>query len=829
MSSRPKKKKRRRGQAKRRSPDDYFASGPFEFARFGRMTYSRSRVSLEEWQEANARMALDLPKITSEIDALVTRIADSVSRLPPERLLQRAWWEHASLVIGLGGKDEEVQDFDRLIAMRMIDYVQSVIASVQPVLPHPLDVPDEEWVALRNDVTMLFRKLTFEYQIILTAHRRASVPDFDMELEDFRVRAEMLWIAVRGERYQVHERQALEDVISPHAEVLLRLFGIDSQTLADGLDRMLHKLTIGLHDVLHAMKEFREELNRRLELSAEHPDVELETLRATVFEDPDLAARWEQVGGELFDLDLFDVEKVTGLPAALIDKLAWSPGEEEEFFAPGSIRGWPLRVWPTMKRPFIRLGGRVLAFDLCSLFDNVYRVLQRVILRLAPDYKDAWNERQKAVSEALPFRYIESLLPGARILRSLFYRAKSSSGATEWYECDGILIYDDHLFIVEVKAGAFTYTSPATDLAAHVASLQNLVRNPAVQGNRFLKYLESAHEVPVSDGNHDEIARLRRADFRHVTVCAVTLDPFTELAARGRHLRKVGVDIGEGAVWVLSVDDLRVYADLFDNPLVFLHFVEQRMQAAQSELVDLDDELDHLGLYLRENNYSMLASHLVQSKPTKLRFDGYRTPIEEYYSAIARGEEASLPKQQMPARLAEIIQVLGTYPLSGRSEIVSVLLDSNGEYRATIANMIDQQLRDNAALQRARPFSTHGDHGLTLFTWSPPVSRDAALARNHTMVALVAAGETSRLLLELEYSTHDILLAVHWRRLSLAGLSDAEVTVVKAKAAALRSKRVADARKLGKIGPNDSCPCGRGKKYKRCCRPSALAITMSRR
>ena len=66
-----------------------------------------------------------------------------------------------------------------------------------------------------------------------------------------------------------------------------------------------------------------------------------------------------------------------------------------------------------------------------------------------------------------------------------------------------MLIYHDHLLIVEVKAGAFTYTSPATDLTAHIASLQNLVRNPVVQGKRFLKYLESAPNVPISDDIHD--------------------------------------------------------------------------------------------------------------------------------------------------------------------------------------------------------------------------------------------------------------------------------------------------------------------------------------
>ena len=684
MSKRSKKKKYRKGKTKGHSPDDYFAVGPFEFARFGRVTFGRSRASLEEWRKAQAEWALDLSRIRSEIDALVTRIADRVSHLPPERLLQRGWWEHKSLLLGLS--DKEMSDFDQLTAIRMIDYIQSVIASVQPNLPYRTDVPEEEWVALRKDVETLFRRLNLDYQISLTAHRRAADPNLDMNMEEFRYRAEIHWMNIRGERYHIYERQALEDVIGPHSDVLVRLFGIDSQTLVGGLDRLLQKLTAGLRDAVLGLKEFREAvLNRLSKLAIDRSDAGVDELRTFVFEDSDLSARRDELGGELFGFDLFDVKKVTGLPDALVDELAWSPGEDQEFFAQGDFRGWPLRVWPTMKRPFICLGGRVLAFDVFTLFDNFYRVLQRVIFRLAPEYKETWNTRQKALSEALPFRYLVRVLPKARVIRPVFYKTQSRTGSVEWHECDGLLIYDDHLMIVEVKAGAFTYTSPANDLPAHLASLQNLVRKPAVQGKRFLEYLEFGPNVPVYDKSHNQIDRLSRSDFRYVTVFAVTLDPFTDLAARGRHLRKVGIDIGEGAVWVLSIDDLRMYADLFDNPLVFLHFVEQRMRAAQSELVDVNDELVHLGLYLRENNYSMYASNLVQLESTHLTFDGYRTPLDEYYDAVFRGEVGSLPRQKVPARIAQIIKFLGASTLRGRSRIVSFLLDSSADYRDTIA------------------------------------------------------------------------------------------------------------------------------------------------
>ena len=62
---------------------------------------------------------------------------------------------------------------------------------------------------------------------------------------------------------------------------------------------------------------------------------------------------------------------------------------------------------------------------------------------------------------------------------------------SQWYEADGLITYDDHLFVIEVKAGAFTYTSPATDLPATIQSLRGLVLSPASQGGRFVDYLEA--------------------------------------------------------------------------------------------------------------------------------------------------------------------------------------------------------------------------------------------------------------------------------------------------------------------------------------------------
>jgi preprotein translocase subunit SecA len=761
-----------------------------------------------------ARMAEHFPTVVAEIDALVSSIAGQIARLPPDRLLHRAWWEYAAIVVGLRRK--KGGDLDQLAATRMVDYVQSVIASVKPAI-YAEEVGDDDWNKLKADVTTLFSRLRFEYQMCLTAHRKTQAPDLDMELERFRVRAEMLWLNIRGKRYHVHERQALLEVLAPHSDVLVKLFSIDATTLADELDKVLAKLTRGLADAMQGLVAFRDDtLDRLEELGGDHPELNLDALRDKVFEDKDLAARRERVWGELFGMNLFDVAKNTALPQGLLDELSWSPGEDAEFFAPGDFCGWPLRIWPIMKRPFIRLDGRIFCFDIFSLFDNVYRVLRRVIVHREPSYGGTWNDRQKTVSEELPFAYLGRLLPGARIYRPVYYRWAAGRGPAQWQEADGLLVFDDHLLVIEVKAGAFTYTSPANDLPAHLDSLRNLLQAPARQGSRFVDYLESAAEVPIADADHSEIGRLRRGDFRHITICAVSLDAFTTLAARAQRLAPLGIDVGHRAVWSLSIDDLRVYAELFDNPLIFLHFIEQRVRAGLSKYVDLNDEMDHLGLYVAQNNYSQFAAELMADGFDRLGFDGFRTPIDDYFSAVVRGEAPTLPRQAMPPLFAEIIGFLARSNEPRRSELASFLLDAAGDLRDTLAAAIEQALRENKQLHRARPLSVYGGTAMTLYVWSPSAPRLGREAEQHTRAVLIANDETSRRLVELEYTEDSVLVGAQMKHVSLAGLANAELERIKEASLSLLRKRVDQARAKGKIGRNETCPCGSGKKFKRC-------------
>ena len=519
-------------------PDNPFVAGHFQYARFGEHVGFRLNENSIEFQARLERTAARFPQMIAEINARVSRIATLIARHQPEQLLLRAWWEYflVSTTFDEGDQREDV----KAAAGRMIEYIQSVIAAVQPAVPYYEELTDKEWATLTEEVDLLFKGLTNDYQFYLIAHNRVNDPNYDPKVDEFRYLAEVYWINVRGKRYEVHQKQAFLDVLKPHSEVLIRLFGIDSETLVNEIGKIHSSLATGHFQAMSDLECLRKEtLDKVKNLSDETGNTDLAKLRKRVFEDSDLAGRASRISERLFAFDVFDVTRVSELPCGLLNELTWSPGEDKEFFAPGDLVGWPLRILPTMKRPFIRLNGRVLCFHLHSLFDNFYRVLQRAILRIKPDYRETWNIRQQNISEKLPFTYLERLLPGALVHRNVRYQWDAGSGKKQWYETDGLLIYEDHLFVIEVKAGAFTRTSPSTDLPGHINSLKGLLAHPALQGNRFVDYLESEGEVPIYIANNVKTVYLRRCHFRRITLCAFTLDAFTELVVHFASLYQV--------------------------------------------------------------------------------------------------------------------------------------------------------------------------------------------------------------------------------------------------------------------------------------------------
>ena len=148
--------------------------------------------------------------------------------------------------------------------------------------------------------------------------------------------------------------------------------------------------------------------------------------------------------------------------------------------------------------------------------------------------------------------------------------------------------------------------------------------------------------------------------------------------------------------------------------------------------------------------------------------------------------------------------------------LASFILDAAGDHREKIAKAIDDALEDHKRLGRVRPFSSYGEHAFTVFTWSPFVPRNASDALTFTRNIVGLSGEGGRLLIEIECDSGGAIVDVHWTWVSLIGLPSEKAAQHLEAGRRLARRRVELAKASGKIRVNEQCPCGSGKKYKRC-------------
>lgn len=759
------KRKKLTGIASKRrvAPDEFFERGPISLSLFGNLTVGQSSWQPDQFKEFQKRLAGELPRIASEIDALIAEASGLVAATEPLSLLHRAWWERAAAYIGINSEIEIHKEHAH--KQRMIDYVQSLIAATPPAARQEA-ASEEAWGRLSTLVAYIFEKLNPWYFISEGAQRRAADPTVNEAAEEFRFRSQIIWCNVTGAQYQVHHIQALRELLIPQSDIIRAAYGISGEQLCDELAKIWHSLTMGISDAFTAMNEFRLE-----SLAALESDIAAGLVGSGSFTEQlntsisrhNLDQKRDDAVGLFFGMDLFDLQKITALPQQFLEDFSWAPGEEKTFLADGDLRGWPLRIWPTFMRPFVKADGKYYCFDQTVLFDHFFRQLEKRIYQMGERTKQVWIATRKEVTESLPFEYLARILPQARQFREIYYPLSEDGKKSKLYETDGILMYDDHLFVIEVKSGAFTYTDPTSDFEAHMKSLGALLADPAKQGSRFLKYLRSADEVPLFDSNGKELVRVRHGDFRQVTVCAISLDPFTEVAAQTQRVHEIGIEIGSEPVWALSLDDLRVYADIFTNPLEFLHCVEQRKVAFASDKLELDDELDHLGLYLKHNHYSKHVEVALGGPNSRVRVLGYRQKIDEFFSARLRDASTETPlKQDMPPLMSELLKLLARSTKPGRSDIASHVLDLAGEWRKDLFDHASQEMA-RSDHSRPRPFSTTGEVRITLVPWTKHWGApEKGALLDHIKAMLLLHGEADRHLLELGFDDGGRLVDADW-------------------------------------------------------------------
>lgn len=754
------------------------------------------------------------------MEAEASRLKDIILRQPAHDLLAYLWSilqmnaMYDSEEPAAPGPDEQAE---RNQILATLEYAHAVWSCFPPIVDGTTAHLDEGQVSEAIELVGRLRTTALCHSIASSSGASGHFGEATGLIE---FSAKSAWILIRGNRYQVLEEEFFKYVLAPHDAALREVYGLGSADVAAGVQAIATSMREGLNTAIETVQKH---MDSTYQLADEQGLPLSEALSRARELDP---TGFNDLGGAIEDMlrgGLCNLSRHTRLPTALLDDLAYSRGENSEFFSDGPFSGTPLRTLPARIRPLIHLADGYYATDGQFVRDSAYRALERGVTARLPSYRDEWNKRQKSLTESAFHDIFADQLRGSLVFREVYYK---NAVTGHWTEADAVIVLDDVLLHVEAKAGIGVMHSPATLFESHVRVIQNLIAKAHEQATRFFEYLASADEVTLyarEGGQFVEVHRLALAGFRLAVPIGLTVESFTPFSAMCKVMPSITPLLGTYPFVSMSVDDLFVLNRFLPSSGELMHYLEVRQIVAGLRGGRLFDEVDHLGAYIAKNRFDItLRKQLAEAKA--VTWDGFSGEIDRYFSRDHWLNE-SPPRQVFPAVLQQALDLLERSRTPGWLAVDATIRDLDDSGRADLATRLNE-LAGSLREYPRRWFLTSGDRVRTLVVW---LFREDAPLPHHDVVR---QGEIAALATDTE-NAHVLCLSVAPDgRLSSAqaftvkrppdvrGDLDAlrlEAKALKARTSSISYNRDGANQHVGRtLGRNDPCWCGSGAKLKRC-------------
>lgn len=673
---------------------------------FNSISSLRSKYSDTEIKKQAIALSEQFELVKNEIDSDIDAIIERLSHCDPLRTLVIATDLVMVPMINKVSESQITPGISQIV--RYIEYAQSIFVT------HKLN--DKGYIFADDDY--IFKTLSmiedlYNKSIIFVNYLAAKLyvdGQFSDEEIDYIVESYQMSF-VRGNRYRFQQLKNIKVLLQPHSEELFKLYGVTSDDLLRGLQELEVSLSSGKVD---ALSQFCMESDITTNL-----DDLGEYLKKIQF-DPGNSL-WT-LFDKYFGVALYDVKQVTGWPDSFISKLSFELGElsTTDKKSNSDYDNWPFVDLPVQKKPFINIDGITYCFDYYNLFDNIYRVIQKIIKESDSSYATKWALFQQEASENLVANMFRKLLPGSEVYLGNYYPDENHT--KQYDENDILIIYDTCVLIIEVKAGSFTYTPAATDFQAHIKSLDALIKKADYQCNRTLNYInrcERANFYKTNSKKSDLKFYLDKKKYNYFFTFCITVDNFNAVEAKIDKAHFLNINSGTLAV---SVDDLDIYTEFFDSPLIFLHYLKHRQAASNNSILYLNDELDHLGLYIKHNDYNGYVSSYVTDKEQLVAF-GYRRDLDAYFAGIHDDRlKIEKPKQIVPERIMQILIFLESKQIPRRVDFANFLLDMSDKARRDLNGFISYVVEREKLIKSMCPFALEGDFFMCCFVMIPRIT-----------------------------------------------------------------------------------------------------------
>lgn len=728
--------------------------------------------------------------LEKELETKFKEVLEKIKKVSPYQLLSNALnlFKQNQLLY----QNEEVLTENSVVNMKFnYEFIQLLYTTIKEEELKIEDYNDAiffEIIKLVDDIHVLLQQIMF--MKTLNKDDKFSLEEKEYIYDDFNR------LIITGKRYDIFEEIHHKDILSPLKDFFEDQYNFEIDEVYEGIHEIKYQFVFGLDKVTKEMGDLIDVYSER-ELSEEEK------------------IKFAEQTYQIFGLELRNVNKICKWPEKFIDIFSLKLGDNSDILSGINFNNIIDLYSQINRKPIIKLQENYYCLNPQRLCDNIDRIIMKDLFEKASNKKQEIIKLISDNCEKLTANMFKKIMPNALIDLKNYYKID-----TGYAENDLLIEYDNNLIVVEIKSGSFTPDVAYNNIDSHIESLKNLLVKSDTQSYNFVETLKNNGTLTIYEDNrqNSKIKRtLKYSDYNKIYRISVTLEAFNEIESRAEKINILNLNKD---IIVMCLDDLRVYSDYFENNLSeFFHYLNQRVKATRNKKIYLNDELDHLGLYIDYNDYVLTINNIAKKGKNiqNVIFDNPRIDIDEYYnSKFFNGLETPKPVQNFPKHMQDIINFCNNNYIANSSVLTNSILRLSGEDREKIFNRnIELLINTNILQNRYKIFSFSGDVSFFFICLKneDDFSIEAIEKRFYSNMYLSKIDKSYAVF--IYYDKTQKISNILIKLLALSCIDNMEEIITCSEDVG-KSRVILPIKKI-KIGRNDQCPCGSGKKYKYCC------------
>jgi len=573
--------------------------GPITITRDGRYVHFKSDFTADEFKKYREFLKVNRKTLKKKINLSINRLLKLIEKFDPLFFLIPI------SIKNIFGSPELYKETTHEGKECYVEYVQSLILS--QFYKKKINKPSDHKIRY-------FEKIIEDlFQNILWFYTFENVEEkYDKVESELRLLSIIKYIFVRGESIIEHHLEMIKDIFSDHDTFLKTNFGMDTSQILEAINEVELQLNGNMEDEIKPLLLYMELKDRQLKhgTTDQNKIEEMIQLQEKAKENP------------------FEITPNNKVPIEFLKLLSCSFGDNEQFLKFEKSPAWPTNDSIIFEKPIIKNNDTYYCFLPTVLFRNIDNILEVLIKNKDNSYfQNIYTKKRSKYLERKSLEYLKNIIPNADIFDELFYWVEKNGTKTRT-STDGLLIYDDNIFIIEAKAGTMATSAKRGSPEKIKVQIKKLIDEAYVQALRTRDYILNTTKPKFEYENGLEaITIFDKEKYKNIFLINVTLQNLSYISTKLNSLREIGLIEGMDWPWSVYINDLRIISELIESPSIFLCFLKERIKANDHPQFYANDELDFLMYFFKEGLY---FDNKNKSK-VKIIPSGYTQEIDRYY------------------------------------------------------------------------------------------------------------------------------------------------------------------------------------------------------